>query len=50
MISSPCRRRRYERKFRRLVQAAVFAAVRGAASVLGGTVCAWLLYLVAQHH
>lgn len=40
-------RRRH--KARRLAQAAMFSAVRGAAYALGGAASAWVLYWIAQH-
>lgn len=42
------RRRRAWRKARRLLQAALFAGVRGAACTVGGAGAAWLLYWLAQ--
>lgn len=42
------RRRRFLSKSRRLGQAALFAAVRGAAYGLGGAVSAWLIYWITQ--
>ncbi|MGC4959780.1 hypothetical protein ACLQ2P_41840 [Actinomadura citrea] len=44
----PDTRHRYRRKARRLAQAALFAAVRGAAYALGAAVAGWFLYWLAQ--
>jgi hypothetical protein len=42
------RRRPHTRNGRRLIQAAVFAAVRGAAYALGAAAGAWLIYWLTR--
>ncbi|MFC0039954.1 hypothetical protein [Actinomadura rayongensis] len=49
MSTTPHRRHRFQRKVGRLIQAALFAAVRGLAYALGGAVGAGFFYWVTQH-